>query len=133
MGCDFYISTYLEIQHDNGISYYEFPSIRGNYCDLDCGICDSDEDEKDYYYNTTEYFTLYENMKKMCLTPRKPVVIYSDNSFKDQKFEKKYLSIIHDKINKKYDKKYSRYKDTATFTSIEQVIKITKKEDRYEV
>jgi hypothetical protein len=133
MGCDFYIYIYLEIQHNKGISYYEFPVIRGYYCDLECGICDSDDDENDYYYNSTEYNTLYENMKKLCLTPRKPVIIYSNNSFTEPKFEMKYLSIIQDKMNKKNVKKYHRYKDTADFTSIEQVIKITKKEDRYKV
>ena len=34
MGCDFYIDVYLEIEHINGISYYEFPTIRGYYSDL---------------------------------------------------------------------------------------------------
>ena len=133
MGCDFYIYCYLEIQHNKGISYYELPTIRGYYCDLECGVCDSDDDENDYYYNSTEYKTLYDNMKKMCLTTRKPVVIYNNNSFISPNFEIKYLPIIQDKIHKKYLEKYHRrYKDTGTFTSIEQVIKITKKEERYD-
>jgi hypothetical protein len=132
MGCDFYIHVYLEIEHSKGISYYEFPSIRGYYCDLECGVCDSDDDEKDYYYNSTEYKSLYENMKKICLTPRKPIIIYNNNSFISPKLEMKYLPIILDKINKKNVNKYPRYKDTGTFTSIEQVIRITKKEDRYD-
>jgi len=112
MGCDFYIFVYLEIQHINGISYYELPTIRGYYCDLDCGIYDSDDDVIDYYYNSIEYNTLYENMKKICLTPRKPVVIYDNNSFISSKFEIKYLAIIQNKINKKYVKKYTRYEET---------------------
>lgn len=41
MGCDYYIHVYLEIHHINGISYYEIPTIRGYYCDLECGVCDS--------------------------------------------------------------------------------------------
>ena len=98
MGCDYYIYNYLEIQHINGISYYELPTIRGYYCDLECGVCDSDDDENDYYYNSTEYQKLYENMKKMCLTPRKPVVIYNNNSFISPKLEMKYLPIIQNKI-----------------------------------
>jgi hypothetical protein len=69
MGCDFYIYVYLEIQHTNGISYYQFPTIRGYYCDIECGIYDSDDDEEDYYYNSEEYETLYNNMKKMCVNP----------------------------------------------------------------
>ena len=132
MGCDFYICVCLEIEHINGISYCELPMIRGYYCDLECGIYDSDDDENNYYYNSIEYKTLYENMKKMCLTPRKPVVIYDNNSFLSPKFEMKYLPIIQNKINKKYEKKYSRYEDTGIFTNIEQITKIVKKEQRYE-
>ena len=133
MGCDFYIYTYLEIQHVNGLSYYELPTIRGYYCELECGVCDSDDDENDYY-NSTEYNTLYENMKKICLTPRKPVVIYNNNSFISPKLELKYLPIIQNKINKKYVEKYIRYryKDTGKFKSIDEVIKIVKKEERYD-
>jgi len=131
MCCDFYIYVYLEIHHVNGVSYYQFPTIRGYYCELECGIYDSDDDEKDNYYNLEEYETLYNNMKKMCLTPRKPIVIY-DNSFISPKLEMKYLPFVTDKINKKYVEKYPRYEDTGKFTSIEQVIKITKKEERYD-
>ena len=125
MGCDFYIRVYLEIQHMNGISYCELPTIRGYYCDLECGVCDSDDDEMDYYYNSIEYDALYENMKKICLTPRKPVVIYDNNSFLSSKFETKYLPIIQNKIN-------SRCEDTGIFTNIEQIIKVVKKEERYD-
>jgi hypothetical protein len=132
MGCDFYIYVYLEIQHINGISYYELPTIRGYYCELECGVCDSDDDKNDYYYNSTEYKTLYENMQKMCLTPRKPVVIYNNNSFISPKLEMKYLPIIQNKINKKYVKKYSRYEDTGICTSIEEIINVVKKEERYD-
>lgn len=132
MGCDYYIYIYLEIEHSKGISYYRLPTIRGYYCDLDCGICDSDDDESDYYYRSTEFQTLYENMKKMCLTPRKPLVIYDNQSFRTPKLEQKYLPIIQDKLNKKYVEKPAIYKDTGTFTDISQIIKITRKEKRYD-
>ena len=132
MGCDFYIHVYLEIHHINGISYYELPTIRGYYCELECGVCDSDDDENDYYYNSTEYKTLCENMKKICLTPRKPVVIYNNNSFISPKLEMKYLPIIQNKINKKYVEEYTRYEDTGIFTSIEEIINVVKKEERYD-
>ena len=131
MGCDFYICPYLEIHHINGISYYQLPTIRGYYCDLECGVYDSDDDENDYYYNSIEYKTLYENMIKICLTPRKPVVIYN-NSFISPKLEIKYLPIIQNKINKKYVEKYPRHTDTGSFTSIEEITKIIKKEERNE-
>ena len=132
MGCDFYINVYLEIQHINGISYYELPTIRGYYCNLECGICDSDDDENDYYYNSIEYKSLYKNMKKICLTPRKHVVIYNNNSFISPKLEMKYLPFIQNKINKEHEKKNIRYKDTGIFTKIEEIIKVVKKEERYD-
>jgi hypothetical protein len=132
MGCDFYIHIYLEIEHNKGISYYHLPTKRCYYCDLECGICDSDDDENDYYYNSPEYKTLYENMKKICLTPRKPVVIYNNSAFITTKFQEKYLPIIQDKINKKCVEKYPLYKDTGTFKNIGQIIKVTKKEERYD-
>ena len=132
MGCDYYIYVYLEIEHTNGISYYELPIIRGYYCNLNCGVCDSDDDENDYYYNSIDYKTLYENMKKLSLTPRKPIIIYNNNAFTRPIFEKKYLQIIQQKLHKKYVEKYPRHEDTGTFTNTSQIIKITKKEERYD-
>jgi len=131
MGCDFYINTYLEIQHIKGTSYYDLKTKRGYYWDIEFDACDSDDDENDYY-NSKEYKNLYENMKKFCLTPRKPLVIYSNNSFINQKFENKYLPIIQDKINRKKIQENTCYKDTGTFTNINQIIKITKREERYD-
>ncbi len=132
MGCDYYIYNYIEIQHINGISYYQLPINRGYYCDLECGICDSDDDENDYYYNSLEYNILYKNMKKICLTPRKPVVIYNNNSFISQKLESKYLPLIQNKINKKCLEKYSHYEDTGIFTRIDEIINVVKTEQRYD-
>ena len=57
MGCDFYIYIYLEIEHTKGISYYELPTMRGYYCDLECGVCDSDDDET----VLTKHIILYQN------------------------------------------------------------------------
>lgn len=132
MGCDYYIYIYLEIQHTNGTSYYSLPTIRGYYCELDYGLVDSDDDANDHYYNSAEHESLYENMKKLCLTPRKPVIIYNNKSFITPRFETKYLPIIQDKINKKYVEKYYRHKDTGRFTSMDDIIAITKKEERYD-
>jgi hypothetical protein len=87
MGCDFYVYVYLEIEHKNGKSYYEFPSIRGYYCDLECWGYDSDDDTDDSNYDSQKYKLLYDNMKKLCLTPRAPVVVYDDHSFTSPKFE----------------------------------------------
>ena len=70
MGCDYYVIIYLEIQHTKGITYCELPIIRGYYDDMLLGVYDSDEEEKDRYYNSIEYNKLYRRMVKLCLTPR---------------------------------------------------------------
>ena len=132
MGCDFYIYVYLEIEHTNGISYYELPTIRGYYCEMDCGIYDSDDDETDRYYNSIEYKKMYKTMRRISLTPRVPVVVFNNNSFITNKFKTKYLPFIQNKLDKKYVEKYCVYEDTGTFTNIREVIKITKKEIRFE-
>jgi hypothetical protein len=109
--------------------------MRGYYCELDYIDYDSDNnDDNEDNYNSIkcDYETLYDNIKKYYLTPRNPVVIYNNNSFVSTKCEMKYLPNIQDKINNKNGNKYSRYKDTGTFASIEQVIKVIKKEERYE-
>ena len=131
MGCDYYIHVYLEIEHTNGVSYLEFYSIRGYYCECECGIYDSDEEECDRYYNTPEHKAYYEHMTNICLTPRKPIVIYENKSFANRHFENKYAPIIRNKINNKKVEKDTRYKDTGKLTNMDQVIRITKKEDRY--
>ena len=132
MGADYYIYVYLEIEHTNGTSYYEFPSERGYYCDCAGGRCDSDvEDENDQYYNTPAYKELYKNMKRLSLSPNKPLIIYNNNAFVSPKLEDKYLPFIQDKL-KSGGVKYVRYEDTGVFTSIDQIIKITKKEERYD-
>ena len=59
------------------------------------------------------------------------IIIYNNNSFISPKFEEKYLSIIQDKINNKHINRYDLYIETGILTSIDQIIKITKKEERY--
>jgi hypothetical protein len=132
MGCDFYIYTYLEIEHTDGVSYYEFPYMRGYYRSLDCSDYDSDDDENDYYYKSEEYKELYNYMIKIWLKPKKPVIIYDNHSFVTPKFEMKYLPKIRKIINNKYVNKHRMLDDIGTLTSMEQIIKITKKEYRYD-
>jgi hypothetical protein len=106
--------------------------MRGYYCDLECGRCDSDDDDENNYYNSPEYNVLYENMKKICLTPRKPIVIYENKLFLSPKLENKYLPIIQDKINKQRQNKDARFEDSGIFTSMDQILKIVKKEEKYD-
>ena len=44
----------------------------------------------------------------------------------------KYLPFIQNKIKKIYVEKYARYDDTGIFTSIEEIINVVKKEERYD-
>jgi len=117
MSCDYYIAVYLVIEHAKGKCYYQLPMIRGYYCDLECGVYDSDDEEQDHYYNTKEYKALYDSMKSICLTPRKPVVIFDSEygGFRTQVFKMKYLYMIQEKVR-----------------DLSEVRKVTKKEYRYD-
>jgi hypothetical protein len=138
MVCDYYVRTYLEIEHIHGISYYELQHICCYFSNLDCGFYDSDDDFNDRYYKSKEYYKLYENMVQLCLTPRKDVVIYLNQpydkctkKFITKRMEEKYLPIIYDKINGIYMDKNCIYQDTGKITNITEIIKITKKEIRH--
>ena len=43
-----------------------------------------------------------------------------------------YLPIIRNKMNNASAEKYNRYRDTGSFTRIDQVITVVKKEERYD-
>lgn len=131
MGCDFYISKYLEIEHENGISYYFLKFERGWYCDVGINWYDSDG-EDDEHYMAKESSKLYYDMINLCLTPRKPVILYENSKFVSKEIEEKYLHLIEDRINNKYIQENFSLKDTGNFTKIEEIIRITKKEYRYE-
>jgi ethanolamine utilization protein EutA (predicted chaperonin) len=86
------------------------------------------------YEHLEKYEQLTEMYEKMCdilkeftLAPRKPILIYADNSFVTKKLEDKYLPIIQNKLNKIYVNNLCLYEDTGSFTDISEVIKITKK------
>lgn len=153
--CDFYISAYLEIEHNQGISYYQLYTQCGFYCDFIRGDA-SDLYEKSIYYQTIDrddesnenennnvkiehaekykqlsemYKEMYNILKEFTLSPRSPIVIYENNSFVTQKLETKYLPIVQNKLNKIYVNNLCLYEDTGSFTDIGEVIKITKKNE----
>jgi len=107
MGCDYYIdkSLYILDYNDKILSFIELEKNRGYYW------YDKDEDEPDYD------FELY---KKYILEPSfEPIIIYTNNSFINLSFEKKYEKLIDYELkicNKKWD----------------DVNKVIKKEERYE-
>jgi hypothetical protein len=136
MGRDFDIRIYLEIEHKHGTSYYELPCVGGYFFSVDCGHGKSDgESDCDSNHDSIESAQqlLYDNMKQLCLTPRKPVILYKDNEFVSKKIEKKYLPILLDKFYGKYVEQYCVNKDTGFFTNISEIITVTKKEIRYEL
>lgn len=153
--CDFYISAYLEIEHNQGISYYQLYTQCGFYCDFIRGGV-NDLYEKSIYYQTIDrddesnenknnnvkiehaekykqltemYEEMYNILKEFTLSPRSPIVIYENNSFVTQKLETKYLPIVQNKLNKIYVNNLCLYEDTGSFTDIGEVIKITKKNE----
>ena len=136
MGCDFYISIYLKIEHKFGVSYYELPSRRGWFCELGMSFDDSDDeiddDDESYGKLPLEYIELRENMEKLCLTPRKDCIVYCDGKFVNEKLQEKYLPSIIDKINGKYVEKYCVKRDTGKFSDIFDILKVTRIEVRYE-
>jgi len=133
MGRDYLIHVYLEIQHTNGTAYYELPTIGGYYESFECGIYDSDEDEKDRYYNTKQYRDLKQKYYDMCLTPRKPLVLYKNGKFVKKRFEKKYLPMIQNKLNRVYMEQFCVCEDIGELKDICDISQITKKEIRYDM
>lgn len=85
MGCDFYIYTYLYVYFENKLS--NIPIALNT--------------EKCYFYdsdNMTE--EEYEQGIERQLTPRAPILIYSNNHFETSKYEFKYKEIIQKQLNK---------------------------------
>ena len=132
MGCDYYIDIYLEIEHVNGISYYQLHNRRGWYSNLEVGFYDSDDNSKDKYFNTKKYKKLYLDMVQMCRTCRKPVVLYKNEKFIKKKFQTKYLPLLLDKLNGIYINERCTHPDVGIFTNINEIKTVTRKEIRYE-
>jgi hypothetical protein len=134
MGCDYKIQIYLEIVHKGGIAYYPFSPVRAYFIDFDIGFYDSDDEVEDRYYNTEEYKKLYKGVREFELKPRKDVVIYCDGQYKKEGFQEKYLPVLINKINKTYEYRYCVESDSGSpLEDISDLIKVTRKEIRYEV
>jgi hypothetical protein len=104
MGADYYVFQYLQVNHIHGVSYIELSCVRGYYCDcLDTGY-DSDTN------NPREYEEKIEKLIQLYLTPSiRPILIYNNSSFINERFYEKYNQLLEDTINKKI--KY--WKDTG--------------------
>ena len=69
----------------------------------------------------------------MCLTPRKPLVLYENGKFVNQQFKKKYLPMIKNKLKGVYMEEFCLCEDVGELRDIRDIIKITKKEIRYKM
>jgi len=118
MSPDFYIRKRLKIEYIGGYVYCELKQERGYFSEVNVGCIDSDDEEDIYIKKLNE--KLYIDMLRLCLTPRKSVIIYIKNNFINKKLEEKYLPIIQNKLNKNN-------------IDISQVIQVSKFETRYEV
>lgn len=123
MGCDFYIYTYLEIKHTNGVCYIELSHQKGYECDCMEPMQDSDdEDTEAFKQSQQEYFDRF-------LVPiLRPILIYANNQFTKKRFKEKYEPMIEEKM---YSTKY--WRDTGYLTCKENIITIEKIEVREKV
>lgn len=131
MVCDYFIERFLEIEHKNGISYYEL-SFKCKWfpCIDDCYDEAQDSDiELEVFEGNDEYDRVCKQIEVLCLIPRKWIVIFKEGSFINNKLEEKYLPMVLKKINN--DRLSGDNKDTGLFTDVTDIIKITKKELRY--
>jgi len=94
MGCDYYICKSLEIHYFNS----KYPSIIELKREKGYFIETYDEDQEDYE-------TVMNENRKNCMIPRmKPILIYTNNTFLNPTFEKKYKTIIEEHIVKYFQK-----------------------------
>jgi len=91
MGCDYYVYTYLEIKHREGLSYIELDRMRSWYCDCLEPNVDSDDEEENYEKYCFQYVESF-------LKPAfEPIMIYDGSKFLKQRYIEKYLNLIHEK------------------------------------
>ena len=139
MSPDFYIRIFIEIKHINGISYYDLQQKHGYFDEINIEYVDSDNEEDEKIKKLS--YELYKNMVNICLTPRKPVVLYRNNNFINKKIKEKYLPIIIDKIHTEGLRSVSSNEvpfggaqrtQTGIISDISEIIEVTKHEERYE-
>ena len=131
MVCDYFIERFLEIEHKNGISYFElsfktkwFPCIDDCYDEAE----DSDN-EIEVYVENSDYNRVCKEIEELCLIPRKPRVIFKDGKYTSNAIMNKYLPMVLKKVNT--DRLSGDNKDTGILKDAADIIKITKRELRY--
>lgn len=111
MGCDYYIDKSLYIYDYDNIAFSSINLERNRGYYTDYFLSDEDEDSYDEDYN--------EYIKRHLEPSMKPIVIFTNNTFRKLSFEKKYKKIIDYELNL----------NNKTWNDVNIIIK---KEERYE-
>jgi len=120
MGCDFFIYTYLEIKHKEGICYIQLDRRDDWYCDCQEPMMDSDDEEENYKKKCDVYI---ENFLKPGF---EPILIYDRDQFLSQNYIIKYFNLIQQKANN--SSKY--WRDSGSLLDINNIEQIRKIEIR---
>ena len=112
MGCDYFIDKDLYIYYKNNkVTFINIDHEKGYFYEIDIDVDEEQYDKK------------YDECIREQLKPRmKPIIIYKNNNFINSNLETKYKKLIEDSINNKILNK----------NIWEDIIKIVKKESRYE-
>lgn len=136
MGCDYYIYTYLEIKHTDGVCYYQLKRKRGYYSEFDVYPEDSDEDfSVEENERLVKLEKIRENYKDIILEPTKPKIIYNNGKWTCKEYESKYITYIDTYIDgsespyKKDDGYYFKNSGEA-LTDFSNILEIQKVEYR---
>ena len=120
MGGDFFVYTYLEIKHSEGISYIELSYKQDWYCDCQEPDIDTDDEEQNYISRCDTY---YENFLKPSY---EPILIFDKGQFLKQNYIYKYFHFIQEKA----DGKLKYWRDTGVLLDIRKIERIRKIEIR---
>jgi hypothetical protein len=109
MGCDYYIDKVLDIYY-NDTEFYSIrlERTRGYYFDM------YDEDDEFYEEKMKKY------IEETLISQTKPITIYQNNSFTNEKVEIKYKALVE-----KYINDYGK-----TLSDIVKILKVEVRQDR---
>lgn len=131
MGCDYYIRKVICIYHTKGIYKIEIDSQRGWFSDyIDC-----DSDDEEY---PAKYAEMLKRQKEDLVPKQKPILLYEKGAYLREGLEEKYGEMVKaamtgcfDKFNYYDSLSHIQFLGRDSFKSMEDVIKITKEEERY--
>jgi len=117
MGCDYFISKFLEIKFVNSMSEITIE------LEIDKGYYSFSLDEDDPMYD--EKYTEY--VEKILYRRMEPILIYDLDQFTSKKLEDKYRVRIEEELEK-----YNKYREVVERKEWKDIREIVKREVRYE-